>query len=213
MKGVTNLGNEERYPSNSNALKGKKQETPEKKVEKVVNGPVTTKKKSGVKKFSDVFLAEDWASVGSYILKDIIVPTIQNSIVEIVRNGIEMAVYGNTRPRGARSGGPKIAYSGYYDKPNVITRSDNYISEGRNSFSFDELVIRDYADADEILTRMDELIETYELATVADLYEFAGVTAPYTANNYGWTNIKSAKIVRLRGGGYTIDMPKALPIR
>lgn len=207
------MGNEERYPSNSNALKNKNDETSDKKVEKVVTGSVSTKKKNGVNKFSDVFLAEDWASVGSYILKDIIIPTIQNSIVDIVKNGIEMAVYGETRRDRGRSSGPKISYSGYYDRPNISGRRDRDISTARSSFSFDQIEYREYSDADEVLTRIDELISVYEFATVADLYDLSGVTPPFTANNYGWYDIHTAKIVRLRGGGYIIEMPKAQPIR
>ena len=58
---------------------------------------------------------------------------------------------------------------------------------------------------------MDEIMEEYHIVRVADLYDLVGVTGDYTDNNYGWTNIRNAKIVRVRDG-YKIDMPRALPL-
>ena len=58
---------------------------------------------------------------------------------------------------------------------------------------------------------MDELIETYGSATVADLYDLVGITCNYTDNKYGWTNLRNAEPIRVRDG-YMLKMPKALPI-
>ena len=59
---------------------------------------------------------------------------------------------------------------------------------------------------------MDELIETYGFVSVADLYDLVGKRCNYTDNNYGWTNIRNANIVRVSGGDYMIKMPKARPL-
>ena len=58
---------------------------------------------------------------------------------------------------------------------------------------------------------MDELIDTYSMVSVADLYDLIGVTGNYTDNKYGWTNIRNAEVVRVREG-YLLKLPKALPI-
>ena len=62
-----------------------------------------------------------------------------------------------------------------------------------------------------LISKMDEIIDTYGIVTIADFYDLAGVTGDYTTNNYGWTNIRSAEVVRVRDG-YIIKMPKAMPI-
>ena len=59
--------------------------------------------------------------------------------------------------------------------------------------------------------RMDELVESYGVVRVADLYDLVGLTGNFTDNKYGWTNVKNAQIVRVRDG-YMIKMPRALPI-
>ena len=66
-------------------------------------------------------------------------------------------------------------------------------------------------EAEEVLARMDELISTYGIVTVADFYDMCGITCDYTANKYGWTNIRNAQVVRVRDG-YMIKMPKSMPI-
>ena len=66
-------------------------------------------------------------------------------------------------------------------------------------------------EARDVLARMDELIDTYGMVSVADLYDLVGISGNYTDNKYGWTNIKSARIVRVRDG-YRIEMPRAMVI-
>ena len=58
---------------------------------------------------------------------------------------------------------------------------------------------------------MDEMISVYGIVSVADLYDLIGVTGNYTDNKYGWTDIRSASVVRVRDG-YIVKMPKAMPL-
>ena len=62
-----------------------------------------------------------------------------------------------------------------------------------------------------MLDRMNEIVETYGLVKVADLYDLVGLTCNYTDNKYGWTSLRTADIVRVRDG-YTLKLPKAMPI-
>jgi hypothetical protein len=59
---------------------------------------------------------------------------------------------------------------------------------------------------------MNEVIDQYGMVTVADMYEMADRSAPYTSNKYGWTSVRSAEVVRARGGQYIIKLPKAMPL-
>ena len=79
------------------------------------------------------------------------------------------------------------------------------------SYSYDDIILSTRGEAEDVLTRMDELMDKYGLVRVADLYDLVGITGNYTDNKYGWTNIRNAKITRLRDG-YMIEMPRAVPI-
>ena len=79
------------------------------------------------------------------------------------------------------------------------------------SYSYDDIILSTRGEAEDVLSRMDELIETYGLVRVADLYDLVGITGNYTDNKYGWMNIRNAEIIRVRDG-YMIKMPRAVPI-
>ena len=194
----------EEYKSNSHKSK---EENSEKKVEKIVTGSVRSKKKNELNKLADVFIAEDISNVKSYILQDIIVPAIKTAISDVVTNGIEMILYGETG-KTKKSTSSRVSYRDYYSSND---RKSSNSSASRRSYSYDDIILDNRAEAEEVLVRMDELIEAYGVASVGDLYDLVGLTGDYTDNKYGWTNLRSAQAVRVRDG-YLLKLPKALPL-
>ena len=73
------------YTPNSHKYKEQQNASPteEKKVTKVVNGPVKTKR-NDVRKLADIFISEDISNVKSYIFMDVLVPAIKKAIYDIV---------------------------------------------------------------------------------------------------------------------------------
>lgn len=181
---------------------------PEKKIEKAIAGTAKKRKKSELRKFTDVFIPEDIDSVRSYILMDVLVPTIKRGITDIVKNGIDMLFYGETDHRSGSSTASKVSYRSYYDKDR---RDSHPTNRTRTGYGYDDIVLDNRGEAEEVLERMDELVATYGTVSVADMYDLVGTTGSYTDNRYGWTDIRSAKVVRIRDG-YVIKMPKALPL-
>lgn len=180
-----------------------------KKIEKVVSGTVKVKKKSEIHKIKDIFVSEDAGNIKSYILNDVLIPTIKQTISDIVKNVIDMTLFGGNGSKGRNSIASTVSYRNYYDRGNSIQRGTTRTTTGYN---YDDITIDSRGEAEEVLTRMDELISCYGVVSVADLYDLIGVTGSYTDNKYGWTNIRNARVVRANGGGWTFDLPKALPI-
>lgn len=195
------------YKSNSN--KSKAQEAEERKVEKVVKGPVVTRKKNGFDKLKNEIISEDAKNIKSYVLGDVLIPAIKKAISDIVTNGIEILLYGESRGRSGRSNADRVSYRSYYD--GYSSRPSERMVARTTSYSYDDIILASRGEAEDVLARMDELMETYGLVRVADLYDLVGITGNYTDNKYGWTNIRNAEIVRVRDG-YMIKMPRALPI-
>lgn len=200
------------YKPNSHKYKEEQTELPveKKKVEKVVSGKVKTKKNE-MRKFTDIFISEDAANVKSYILMDVLVPAIKKAISDIVRDGIDMILYGERGSGSRRNSGASsyVSYRNYSDR-----RDDRrYASDSRTrtGYSYDDIVLETRGEAEDVLSRMDELIDTYGVASVADLYDLVGITGNYTDNKYGWSNLRNAEPVRVRDG-YMLKLPKALPI-
>lgn len=194
----------------SNSHRSKEQTTlPEKKVEKIVNNGVKTKKKN---KLADVFVTEDIRNVKDYIIMDVLIPAAKKALSDIVTNGIDMILYGETRSN--KSKGSKVSYSKYYDdrdRDRYSSRSYERSRTTRMGYDYDEIILESRGEAEEVLNKMDELLDVYGVVSVADLYDLVGVNGNYTDNKYGWTNLRSASVQRLREG-YLLKLPKALPL-
>lgn len=199
------------YKPNSNRFKEEqKAQVPaeKKKVEKVISGTVKTRKKSGIDKVRDVFISDDAQNIKSYVVMDVLVPAIKKAISDIVTDGIAMLLYGDTN-RGRRSSSNYVSYDRISSRNGRDDRRDNYRT--RSGYDFDDVVLETRGEAEEVLDRMDELIKTYGVVSVADMYDLIGKSCNYTDNKYGWTNIRNAEPVRVRDG-YLLKLPKALPI-
>lgn len=202
----------EKYKSNSHNSKEKpKEAAPEKKIEKVVQGTVKTKKKSEVRKFADVFISEDAENVKTFVLMDVLVPAIKKAISDIVTNGIDMILYGESGRTRKASPASRISYNQYYDRDRRDIRRDRDVVRSRSNYTYNDILLESRGEAEEVLARMDELVATYGMVSVADLNELVGITGQYTDNNYGWTDIRSACVQRVRDG-YLLKLPRAIPI-
>lgn len=192
------------YKSNSHRSK-EQAALPEKKVEKIVNNGVKTKKKN---KLADVFVTEDIRNVKDYIIMDVLIPAAKKALSDIVTNGIDMILYGETRSN--KSKGSKVSYSKYYDERDR-GRTYERSRTTRMGYDYDEIILESRGEAEEVLNKMDELLDVYGVVSVADLYDLVGINGNYTDNKYGWTNLRAASVQRIRDG-YLLKLPKALPL-
>ena len=188
------------YKPNSHKYK---EEMKEKKVEKVVKGKVRRKKKSSMTKFADVFVAEDASNVVDYIWMDVLIPTIKNTISDIITNGVDMMLWGAVKGNKRRSSNTYVSYRDYSSRD----RRDDRTVTTRSGYSFDDIVIPSRQEADEVLEKMDEIIDRYDIVSVSDYYDLVGETGNYTDNKYGWSSLRTAEVVRVRDG-YIIKLPK-----
>ena len=187
------------YQSNSHKSKRNSVED-KKKVDKIVKGKVKTKKKNGI---LSSFINDDLQDIKKYIVEDVLIPTIKKTITDVVKNSIDMFFYGEvSRPN--RTNSSRISYSSYYDRDREPRRR-------RNDLLIDDIVLESRAEAEEVLDRLDEMIEEFGMASVLNLYDLIGVTAPFTADKYGWTDIRNATAVRVRDG-YLLKLPRVMPL-
>lgn len=192
--------NSHKYKAEQKALEAKRQ-----KVEKVVTGTAKVKKKGELSKLANTFISEDAANVKSYILGEVVVPTICKTIVDIVTDSVNMIFLGGSGRSKSRTSGSYVSYRSYSDRRD--DRRPSYTTGTR--FNYDEIIFATYADADAVLDQMGDIIKEYGFVTVAALFDLADLTAPYTAERYGWTSIARADIGRVRDG-YVLKLPRAM---
>ena len=178
---------------------------PEKRIEKVASGKV--RKKSELRKLADVFISEDVQDVRSYIFSDILIPTIKKALYDIVSNGLHMSLFGEKDRDNKRGNASRVSYR----DASMKSKTQRRYEAVRDKYSYDEVIFDTRGEAEEVLERMDELLETYEVVSIADYYDLVGFDSEHTDNKYGWTNLRSACSVRVRDG-YTIKLPRPMPI-
>lgn len=188
-----------------------------KKIEKVVVGEVVRQKKPLGRRMSETFFGGDAQGVVGYVFMDVLVPALKDLVVDMVKTGIERAVFGESRPvsrqNATRYGGTGYtSYNRYstsaFSRPEPRREEPREMSrKARSSHDFDEIILATRAEAQEVIDRMFDLINQYESASVADLYELVGVSGNYTDEKYGWVDFRGASVVRVRGG-YLLDLPR-----
>lgn len=195
------------YPSNS---KKSKQEKPEREVpDKVITGNVVTRKKHFGSGFFGGFVAEDGASVGQYVIMEVLLPAAKNMISDAVSQGVERMLFGNERPRSANGGRPGYVNYSARSATGVVseTRNRARTREARTSHDFSDIILETRAEAEDVLDQLRDLIGTYEVASVSDLYALVGLTGEFTDENWGWSDLRSASIRPIRGG-YLLILPR-----
>lgn len=196
------------YKPNSNRFKEeqKKVETTKKEIRSVVTGSTKTKKKSEVRKFTDIFMPEDVSSIKSYVISDVVVPAIK----AIISDTINAILYPGGGGPKKNSPATRVSYSGYYRGERE--RRDAPPSRLRNGLDYDDIIFDNRGDAEAVLTAMEDIIAQYQVVSVGDLYDLAQIsTHNYAVNNYGWSNLQTAQVVRVRDG-WMLKLPRALPL-
>lgn len=205
------------YPSNSHKER-ETPTTPPKKVEKVVTGEVVTRKRPLGRRIVETFAGEDVHSVGGYILFEVALPALKTMISDMASQGVERLLFGEVRRSSSIHRGP--GYSNYtsYNRMHASSRERERREEprpmshrARASHDFGEIVLASRVEADDVLDRLSELIERYDVATVSDLYELVGITGSFTDDKWGWTDLRGSEIRRVRDG-FLLMLPRTMPI-
>ena len=176
---------------------------------------VSTKKSLG-EKFAETFVAEDAANVKTWLITDVIIPGIKNTILDM----LSMMFFGGGSAYHRPGNG---SYYNYANKSNVSyghyasSYSNRYPQPSATTAPVDEkvdyrhIVLRDIRDANAIVEMLWSRIDQYHQVSVAELLDAANLTGKYTDNNWGWTDKRDINVRRI-AGGYLIDVAEAVLI-
>lgn len=200
------------YQGNSKKEQAKK-EAPEKKIEKVVTGEVVQKPKGPGRKFKEIFFGGDAKHAASFVASDVLLPALRNLIVDMVTKGAERLIFGEStrrRPGGTNYGARYQYGSGYSYRPDPRDPRER-LPLGRPAprqarHEMSDIVIGTKEEAELVVERLTDILNQYEVASLADLYELLGLTPSHIDNKWGWTYLGSVQIRQIRQG-YLLELP------
>lgn len=217
---------ENEFPPNSHTKKEARpqrsleraaEKTPEKKeVQRVTKGKVIQRKKPLHKKFFEAFRPEDGRGFIEVALLDVLVPGIKDAVANTATDAIENALgvggRSSNRRRSGGGGGGYTSYSGMgggrsrgrrdRDDDRRPGRRDTRVSDDAR-----EIVLDSRVEANEVLDNLYELLSKYDAATMRDLLSMVGEPHNPTHEDWGWTDLRGARVHRVREG-YLLDLPR-----
>lgn len=196
------------YPNNSH--RHKKEATEKKEIKKVVNGNAK-RRKNDVRKLTNIFIQEDINSVLEYLFTDVFVPAAKDLIVNVACDGFSLLVYGETS-RNKKNKSISGSYTNYVSYSSKDRHSSSSKGRERERYSYDDVELDSRGEAEQVLDTMIAMIDKYGEVSVADYYEMVGLHGEFTDEKFGWTNLSHADTERLRGGKYTIKLPRPKPL-
>lgn len=204
------------FPPNSQQAKAT--DVPREKPKPVTSAQTRERKQGLGRKFKQTFFGGTGRDAAEHAVTDVVVPGIRDMVYETFRSGLDHLFYGD---RSTGSGRRRTTASplttqnlGHFSydsviKPTKATQQSTTLSrQSRARFSLAELVIPTRKEAHDVIDRMYDILSQSGDVTVADLYTLTGVRPDHTDNKWGWYNLKGAKAVPLRQGGYLLDLPE-----
>lgn len=177
----------------------------------VSQGSVKPKRKGLISKLSRAIFYTPKEEVEDYLIDQVIVPTIMNSIADILGDAIDYVFRGRPGSRSSRSKnsyGPNVQkdYRAISEAPEGFRRAPGGFRGMRGT---DEVIFKSRAEAMDVLEELVNAVDRFGRASVYNFYEAARLSAPngYVDQNFGWYDLSTAHVENYKGDWYIV-MPK-----
>lgn len=201
--------------------------------EKKQKKEITVVKKNALDKVKDGFLADAGINLKNYIWQNVIKPgvvdlvsTVFDSIFQSAIDTKNVLLYKDDAVRDRRRGDRRISIngrsSGYtsYSKQSIYydDRDDDFYKYESPTTTYrldDRFTCRSRAEAEDLLNELKNEIRAHKQVSIFDLYEFCGKTVDYTARDWGWYDLASARIRMVPGlkDPWELVLPRPVSLR
>lgn len=213
------------FPSNSqNIGKPKQAATPKERpaIEQVTTGKVVARPKSLGSRFKGIFFTGDFRNSRDFVFSDVLLPALRNMAADAVSKGFEKLIYGDRmdtrrgRPTPYGYSAPRTSYN----RPTSYQASRGVNLPDQTPYrqappqrrkGAGEIILVSREEAENVLERLSDIVDKYEMASVADLYDLIGLPSQYTDNKWGWHNVANSDIRQIREG-YLLELPPEEPL-
>lgn len=181
---------------------------------------VSTKKPLG-QRFKDAFIAEDAADIKSWLVQDILIPGVKNTVIDMLSMLFFSKTGGGNRRSSSYSfyrptyGYGGASYASYYNgqsrqQYNGSNNNQGYVSHNAK-VNYRDIVLERRDDAERVVNEMRGRIAEFGSVSVAAMLDMMEITSDFNDNNWGWTHPNSVGIRRVPNG-WLIDVAEAEPL-
>lgn len=207
------------FPANSAKARERSDSPPdsprEKKIEQVTSASAERRKPRLGRKFKETFVGGTARGALEYMLVDVVVPAIQDTLIDAFQGGVERLIRGEGA-RSRRSATTSYSNLGHVNYQSMSTNKPPTArplsQRSRARHDFGEIRIQNRQEAEEVLERMYDELSRYGEVNVATLYELTGIQSTHADHKWGWKSLRGARIQTLRTGGYLLDLPEPEPL-
>lgn len=200
----------ENFPANSHRAASRPQDPSAQEepiVKPVVKGRVVRSKTPLGRRVLRMFFSGTGEGIVEGVIKDVFVPALQSMVTEMFSQGINRAIYGDSRSSGyrppSRSGrGSIISYNDRYPTrptPQAPTPARRPVDR-RDSYDIGDIVLEDRLDAEAVLEGLQNQIQDYGSTTVATLFNLMEQSSVHTDHKWGWTDLSEVDLRRVASG-------------
>lgn len=202
------------FPGNSQKAKARSDTPPpveNPKIERVTTAEAVQRKRGLGRKFRETFVIGSMQDAADYMITEVVVPAVKETIVDALQGGIERLFNGES-PRHRRttpSAYPSTPYINYSSKskPAPAPPTRMLSRRSRMMHDFGEIIIDSRGEAQDVLEMMYEILSRQGEVSIADLYVLVGIQGSHVDQRFGWTSLQGAKLKRTRTNQFVLDLP------
>lgn len=205
------------YPGNSKKDRVEETKKPDRpELKPVVRTAGVIKKPTLGSRMKETFAGEDAKSTGSYVFFEVVIPAIKAMMFDTITQGADRILFGGrdvirsgmaNAPRG-RTNYNKVSTdnANRYPGRNFEGGGREINRQARNNHNTGDILLDTRGEAETVLDTMQDLISRFQWVSLSEFYSLVDVTAEFTDEKWGWTNISTAQI-RPSRGKYVILLP------
>ena len=199
------------YQGNSHKQREAKEVRDDKVVERVVTTDVIVTPPGFAKKLKGIFFGGEFKSVRGYIIADVLLPAARNALFDTIVEGSKRTIFGDSLAHRVRQPEmrSRVQYTAMHNRPYQSTMLPGQPPRNPVRINFrdsNEYLIETREEAHDVLERMIDIIDKYDVASQADLLVMLGQIVSPIDNKWGWTHLHNAEVRQVRNG-YMLQMP------
>jgi hypothetical protein len=172
------------------------------------------------RKIAETFTGDQAKNALFGVVMDVIIPQAKDMIMDAGQSALHRIIYQDAGPSSTRrtsindNRSRGTAYNRMYVPANggsSPASEDRRTAVQGNGANLKEIILDDRGDAEEILDGMLAIVGQYGTVSISELKEMLGVTAEFTDAKWGWKNLGSTKVTRVREG-YLLDLPRIVSL-